>query len=178
MASVFGHAVLALGAFYISPKSRMKILGVAVIGVVCSALPDADVLTFRYGIPYEHMFGHRGFTHSIFFAFMLSLTLVAIRFNKRSLRNSIWLFLFYFFCTASHGVLDAMTTGGRGIAFFAPFSAERYFLPWRFIQVSPMSASRFFSDWGIAVLKSEFVFIAIPVFVACLPKILIRGMRN
>nr|HRC76832.1 rhodanese-like domain-containing protein [Kouleothrix sp.] len=30
-----------------------------------------------------------------------------------------------------HGVLDAMTDGGLGVAFFAPFSATRYFFPFR-----------------------------------------------
>jgi inner membrane protein len=28
---------------------------------------------------------------------------------------------------ASHGVLDALTNGGHGIAFFSPFLNERYF---------------------------------------------------
>ncbi len=35
---------------------------------VCSVLPDIDVLAFHFGIPYASEFGHRGFTHSIFFA--------------------------------------------------------------------------------------------------------------
>jgi hypothetical protein len=36
---------------------------------------------------------------------------------------------FLFLATASHGILDAFTDGGRGIAFFAPFGTERYFFP-------------------------------------------------
>ena len=35
---------------------------------VCAMLPDIDVVAFAFGIPYEDMFGHRGFTHSFFFA--------------------------------------------------------------------------------------------------------------
>jgi hypothetical protein len=33
------------------------------------------------------------------------------------------------FVTASHGMLDAMTDGGLGVAFFAPFDNARYFFP-------------------------------------------------
>jgi hypothetical protein len=36
-----------------------------------------------------------------------------------------------FLATASHGVLDATTNGGLGVAFFSPFDNRRYFLPWR-----------------------------------------------
>src|SRR5215831_7502105 len=53
------------------------------------------------------------------------------------------LFAYLFLATASHGVLDAMTNGGLGVAFFSPFDTTRYFLPWRPIRVSP---SRFGSS--------------------------------
>jgi inner membrane protein len=55
------------------------------------------------------------------------------------------LFTYLFLATASHGVLDAMTDGGLGVAFFSPFDNRRYFLPWRPIVVSPISIARFFS---------------------------------
>jgi len=48
------------------------------------------------------------------------------------------------------------------VAFFAPFDTERYFFPIRVIKVSPISASRFFSEWGLRVLVSEAKFIGIP----------------
>jgi inner membrane protein len=71
--------------------------------------------------------------------------------------------LFWWFAavTASHGMLDAMTNGGRGIAFFAPFSNHRYFFPWRPIQVSPIGAG-FFSARGLSVLVSEARWIWLP----------------
>src|SRR6267378_8050335 len=47
------------------------------------------------------------------------------------------LWRFFFLATASHGLLDAMTNGGLGVAFFAPFCDTRYFLPWQPIVVSP-----------------------------------------
>lgn len=162
MASAFGHGYLA---YAISRLFKIGTLGGLWIlaGVVCSILPDADVLAFRFGIPYEHMFGHRGFTHSIFFAVVLSgfLGWVAFKIDGKKLR-SVAIFIYLFLCTMSHGVLDAMTTGGKGIAFFAPFSDERIFLPWRVIKVSPLSVEQFFSEWGMKVIMSEVYWIGIP----------------
>jgi inner membrane protein len=55
-----------------------------------------------------------------------------------------------------------MTDGGLGIAFFAPFDNERYFFPWRPIAVSPISVTAFFSERGLAVIRSEILWIWIP----------------
>jgi len=60
------------------------------------------------------------------------------------------MWMYFFLATASHGLLDALTDGGLGVAFFAPFDNHRYFLPWRPIHVSPIGAGRFFT---IAALK-------------------------
>ena len=74
-----------------------------------------------------------------------------------------WLAWWYLFlATASHGILDAMTDGGLGIAFFSPFSNARYFLPWRPIAVSPIGVAAFFSERGLNVLRSEFKWIWLP----------------
>jgi inner membrane protein len=158
MASAFGHAILAsaIGFHWNSVKKRKLIS----LGILSSILPDADIIAFKFGIPYSHMFGHRGFTHSIFFAIVWSLLLQQL-FYKKEIKKSMVL-LYLFICTVSHGILDAMTTGGRGIAFFAPFSDERMFLPWRVIQVSPLNASDFFGEWGQLVIKSELCWIGIP----------------
>lgn len=55
-----------------------------------------------------------------------------------------------------------MTNGGLGVAFLAPFSAERYFFGWRPMLVSPIGIHRFFSERGLAVLQSEIVWVWIP----------------
>jgi len=55
--------------------------------------------------------------------------------------------------------LDAMTDGGLGVAFFAPFDNHRYFLPWTPIRVSPTGVGRFFTDRGLVVLQSELLWI-------------------
>jgi inner membrane protein len=66
--------------------------------------------------------------------------------------------------TASHGIHDAFTNGGLGIAFFAPFSAARYFFPVTPIEVSPI-VHGFFSERGVRVLASEMVWVWTPALV-------------
>jgi inner membrane protein len=130
---------------------------VAAAGAALSILPDLDVVAFALDIPYSHPLGHRGFSHSFVFAALTSL-LATLALCRRPAA-----FAFLFVCAASHPVLDAMTSGGGlGVAFFAPFSNERYFLPWRPIRVSPIGP-RFFSALGLAVLASEVVWVWLPL---------------
>jgi len=159
-------------------------------------LPDGDVIAFSFGIPYEDMFGHRGFTHSLFFAVVVGVAATWHLLHRpeadshrplsdlhrplsdlhrpeadshRPLSNlhrpvrshRLALFVWFTAVTASHGLLDALTNGGRGIAFFAPFSDHRYFFPWRPIQVSPIGVG-FFSARGLRVLASEAGWIWVP----------------
>jgi inner membrane protein len=75
----------------------------------------------------------------------------------------------------SHGLLDAMTNGGLGVAFFAPFSNERYFLPWRPILVSPLSIHVFFgSRKGLRVMWSELGWIWLPAALVFLVGLALR----
>lgn len=159
MASLFGHGMVASTAGqFLSREYRTKQM--LVLGIFCAILPDADVLAFKLGIPYEHPMGHRGFTHSLLFAAMIGL-LSALFIKRKGLAIRIsW--PYFSICAASHGVLDAMTNGGLGIAFFWPFDNTRYFLPWHPIQVSPIGASAFLSEWGLRVITSELVWIGGP----------------
>jgi inner membrane protein len=69
-----------------------------------------------------------------------------------------------------------MTNGGLGVAFFAPFDAARYFLPWRPIPVSPISASGFFSERGLAIMRAEVLLIWLPA--AILPLVTLGWRRR
>ena len=162
MASAFSHAIasVAIGSMFTSVTRPARFW---VLGMTCAVLPDADVVAFAFGIPYEHMLGHRGLSHSLAFAASLAAIVVAVAFRRdvyAGQRTKLW--SYFFAVTASHGVLDAMTTGGLGVAFLAPFSDSRYFLPWRPILVSPISVTRFFTERGLAVIRSEAVWIWLP----------------
>jgi inner membrane protein len=134
------------------------------VAPVLSVLPDADTIGLRMGIPYAHALGHRGFFHGIFFAALVSAVAAGLLFRER--RGTIGLLLFL--VTASHGLLDAMTDGGLGIALLAPFDDTRYFLPWRPLAVSPIGVRAFLSEWGVRVLLSEAVIVWIPLGVVWL----------
>lgn len=127
-------------------------------------IPDLDVAAFRLGIPYAAQFGHRGFTHSILFACGLALLGIALTRYLRSTPQKVFLFLFV--AIASHGLLDACTNGGLGIAFLWPFSDARFFAPFRPIQVSPIGIQHVLSAHGLAVFRSELMWVWLPCFSA------------
>jgi len=133
------------------------------LAITCAMLPDADVIAFSFEIPYQDFWGHRGFTHSFLFALITGILVTLLFYRKvfLSLMGLSYIF-FFFLCTASHSILDAMTTGGLGVAFFSPFDNARHFFSWRPIQVSPIGVKNFFSEWGLKVIMSELIWIVIP----------------
>jgi len=162
MASIFAHGFTAY-AFGKTFSKEIVTSKFWILGILCAVLPDADVVGFKFGIAYEDFWGHRGFTHSLLFALLLGTSITFLFYYKKAFsKTGIYLIIYFTICTASHGILDAMTTGGLGIAFLSPFDDTRYFLPWRPIQVSPIGASKFFSIWGIKVLLSELIWVGIP----------------
>lgn len=179
MASMFSHAVaaVAVGSAFPPPRSARF----WIYGIVCSAIPDIDVTGFALDVNYEDMLGHRGLTHSILFAAILGAAGASMirRTQQQPPWPSLWLYLFL--ATVSHGILDAFTNGGLGVAFFSPFSNTRYFFAFQPIEVSPIGLSSFFSPRGLAVIKNEFLWIWIPSFVMVLTvwvARLCRGLRQ
>jgi len=169
MASVFSHAVVAsgLGAAG-APLSRMPArywVTVAILG----ALPDLDVAVYPMGLNAPDVLGHRGITHSLAFAALFAALVVRIVFRDEKWRGAwVRLWVVFFAALASHGVLDALTNGGQGIAFFAPFSAARWHFPWQPILVSPIGWVAFFSNAGLRVLQNEIVWLWLPSAVVAL----------
>ncbi|EEF60208.1 metal-dependent hydrolase [Pedosphaera parvula] len=175
MPSAFSHAfaAVALGKTYTGSKMSWRFW---VLAAGSAAMPDFDVLAFGLGIPYESMFGHRGFTHSLLFALFWGLLVVWCEFKQVVRFSREWwsLFAFFFVATASHGFLDAFTDGGEGVGFFVPFNGMRYFFPWTPIEVSPIGVGSFFSQRGWIVVKSELVCVVLPFAVLWLAATLWR----
>jgi len=171
---MFSHAVTALsiGTCFYRPQVPKRVW---ILGAICGAFPDIDVVGFHYGIHYGDFWGHRGFTHSLVFAALLAgvVVLAASRTNLTGI-SRLSLAFYVFLATASHGVLDAMTNGGLGVAFFSPLDDGRYFFPWRPILVSPISAGRFFSARGYAILQNEFLWIWLPCIVFAILVLFLR----
>jgi inner membrane protein len=159
MATIVSHPVAAVALIAAFPEQTVP-RRLALLGAVCSMVPDIDVLGFRLGVHYGDMLGHRGLSHSLAFAAVFAF--VALLAAPRVHRGMVWLYLFL--ATASHGLLDAITDGGLGVAFFSPFDTTRYFFSFTPIAVSPIGA-RFFSSRGVSVLLSEFQWVWLPSIV-------------
>lgn len=162
MATLFSHAIvaLALGKGFTAERMPIRFW---VASVVCAMLPDIDVIGFGFGVRYGDLLGHRGLTHSIIFALLVGVATVTLLFREARLFSRTWfgMVTYFFLVTASHALLDALTNGGLGVAFFAPFDNTRYFFPWTPIEVSPIGL-RFFSERGVVVILSEVIWIWIP----------------
>lgn len=162
MPTVLTHAALPLALWCASERGRIsrRLLGA---GVVAAVLPDADVLAFALHIPYADAFGHRGASHSLLFAGLLA-ALAAL--SSRHLHaGRTQALAFVFICALSHPLLDALTSGGLGVALWWPWSEQRLFAPWRPIRVSPF-ANGFFGARGLQTLLSELRWVWLPLAVA------------
>lgn len=169
MPSAVSHALVALAIGKAIPHNELT-WRVLFLGMFCSIVPDFDVIGFRFGIHYGDVWGHRGLTHSFFFAALLSVTLVGVWYRQKEPTGRLVLSLYFFVTTASHGVLDAMTNGGLGVAFLSPFDTTRYFFGLRPVAVSPIGVSESFTAYGVQVLASEALWIWLPsaaLFLAC-----------
>jgi len=136
----------------------------ALLLALLSVLPDLDVVAFPLGIPYSHWLGHRGLSHSLLFAFAVAVVVARLGFRQLRPRSRDW-WAVCGLCAAalaSHGVLDALTDGGLGIAFFLPFDGTRYFFPVRPLAVSPIGLGGFLEGPAAAVLRSEFSYVWLP----------------
>lgn len=159
MASIFGHvaASTALGYSLFPEKTAWKALFLAGL---CAFFPDFDVIAFRFGVPYQSVWGHRGWTHSLVFALGLGI-FIAWLFYRRE--KDWWKMAGWFvLATASHPLLDMLTTGGMGCALWWPFREDRLFFPVRVIRVSPLEIRSFFSLYGLKILISETIWVAFP----------------
>ncbi|PTA73184.1 MULTISPECIES: metal-dependent hydrolase [unclassified Stenotrophomonas] len=181
MPSIITHAAVPLALWCAADRGRIPGWLLAA-GVAAAMLPDADVLAFALHIPYADAFGHRGASHSLLFACLLAALAALFAFFGRrrpwsayvcqprlapttvrsTMASTLQAAVFVFICAASHPLLDAMTSGGLGVALAWPWSEQRFFAPWRPIRVSPF-APQFFSARGIATLLSELRWVWLPL---------------
>lgn len=163
MATIITHPIVPIAMAMGMGKSVIS-GRLLIAGCLVSLLPDADVVTFALGIPYASEFGHRGFTHSICFGLGTGLLFAPFARILKStpLKTFVWIAI----CTISHAVLDALTNGGLGVAFYWPISEERFFLPWPIIEVSPIGIRQFFTSRGLVVFLSELQWVWMPWIVA------------
>jgi inner membrane protein len=162
-----GHLAVGLAGGRLARTSGwIRQIAWLLLVVGASYTPDLDVLAFRLGVPYGAAFGHRGAAHSILVgvAIGLAVGLVGLRLGVHGGVAVVTAVL----VATSHGILDAFTDGGKGIALWWPFSNDRVFASWRPIPVSPIGL-RAFSPRGVGIMAREAV-LFLPLFVlAALP---------
>ena len=173
MASAISHPAVPLALAVALGPGRVP-PGLTAVACVASVLPDIDSMGFALGIPYGHPLGHRGVTHSLFVALLVGAACIPVASRLGASRLAV--FAVVFASAASHGLLDALTTGGLGVAFLAPFSNERFFLPWRVIRVSPIGVAPFFTARGLRVLASELFWIWTPCVVLAAAGLALRKL--
>jgi inner membrane protein len=161
MPTILTHAVAGAGvALLATPHPSVGILA---LSAALGALPDIDTAGFYLGVSYRSFWGHRGFTHSLCCALLVSLPVAML--STAGLTQTWWeLWPVFFLAMMMHGLLDGCTNGGLGVAYFSPFDSSRYFLPWRPIQVSTIGlpSSRSFL---LRVLVSEVCWVWLPLAV-------------
>jgi inner membrane protein len=155
MPTIYTHAVVGLGSAAAAFPRRKPWLFWALAGFL-PIIPDFDAFS---PAAYGTAFGHRGFTHSFLFALAIGLLAAGLTFKYFHMRFWI-LALFFFAITASHGLLDAFTTGGYGILWFWPFSDARYG-PWGPIRVADIGFE-WPDPWTSRAVRSEIFWIWLP----------------
>lgn len=159
MPTVVTHAAvplclgLGLGSKIIPPRLLLA-------GIAFSVLPDADVVAFKFGVAYGNAFGHRGFTHSLLFAFMLPT--LALLFHRQLKAGMVRIWSFLLVSLLSHSLLDSVTTGGKGVGWLWPWRDERFFAPWQVIKVAPFQLKAYLTPAGHAVIISELLWVWLP----------------
>ncbi len=145
-----------------------------IAGIAASMILDADVLAFGFGIPYASDFGHRGFTHSLIFAIAAGLIAGLASPLLDSGRRTA--FLFVAVAAASHGLLDMLTNGGLGVAYFWPVFSDRFSFAYRPIEVSPIGIGRFLSADGLRVIASELFWVWLPASLFAMAGYIVRSI--
>jgi inner membrane protein len=161
MASL-GHIAVGMAAGRIAGGPRPA--RAMVFFAALSLLPDVDVVGMAFGVPYKAPWGHRGATHSIAMALLLAAVvgLGAAAWGRPNGRRAVGTGFLAALVLASHGLLDAMTDGGKGVALLWPFSLRRFFLPWRPIPVAPIGVDLVSWD-GLQVMAWE-ALVFLPLF--------------
>jgi inner membrane protein len=181
MATAITHSIVGAAIVFCAPKQYRTPLNF-IIASALGAIADLDVISFRLGIPYNSMFGHRGFTHSILVAFLVGLMGASIAYlsckkdvlTPPTFRGMACIMIL---AALSHGILDAFTNGGHGVAFFSPFNNQRYFFPAQPIEVCNIGYN-FFNERALMVLKSEFNIVILPVITVMICLASVRRFRT
>ena len=101
------------------PSSEPRTAKLLLTGALLAISPDFDYILNWLKIDYGGW--HHGFTHSIPFAIVMGIVMIAI-FRDWKFRS----YLVYTAAYVSHTLLDFLFTDSRGVALWWPFTNDRY----------------------------------------------------
>lgn len=135
MPTSVSHALAAgaIGAILVPESTNRRYW---IVGVACAVAVDLDAIGRPFGHPdIAFLGGHRAVTHSLPFAVALGAVATIAFFRQQMWDGHRWRIGAYLvLATASHGLLDLLTTRGQGVGLLMPFNSVRYESAWRPVQ--------------------------------------------
>lgn len=137
-----------------------------VLAMVFAAMaPDLDGLMHPlFNVAKESIYGHRGFTHSLFAALLVGALSAA--FHRHLKVQPLTAAVAVGASMASHGLMDMMTSSGKPVAYLWPLTSLRIFADWRPLPGTPNAPS--FIREVLSRIVPETLHIILPLFVAAI----------
>ena len=177
MASPLTHAFFAVAGGKMLADRR---LGAKfwILTALCAMAPDVDVIMAALGG--HGLWSHRGITHSILASAGLSFGILWQFFHDEPIRSRRWWALWiWFFATAlSHVFLDLMVTNASGVMLLAPFSQQRFLLPWKPLAGGIITVGSVREVHLFGMVMSEVILVWLPMSVLLAVKALLRRRRR
>lgn len=158
MASAIAHAAVPLVILAGSTRSHPQRRRLMIVAAVLAVLPDLDLLSAIFEVRAYEPLGHRGLSHSLVIAVLVGVA--AALFFFRDWRRAAPVLVA---AAASHGVLDAFTSGEVGVALFAPLSDARVMSPWKLLPSCPIGGTELLGAWGLFTIANELLFLLLPL---------------
>ncbi len=176
MPTIFTHAFVAaaLGRAAVAEKVPLRFW---LLTAGCSMLPDADVAAYAFDARPGAWWGHRGITHSIGFAALTGVIVTLLAFRRDPPFHRGLVMAYFAAATLTHPLLDMLTNGGPGCSILAPFTFDRFSLPWTPMEVSPIGLN-FFGPRGFEVISSEFLWAWLPALAILGAAVAYRRLRH
>lgn len=148
-----GHVAIGIAAGRLHAGTDHPRLAPTLAFTALAAFADVDVFARQLGALRGSPWLHRGALHSLLVAAAvgIAVALVAGGLGRSRCRMGAMAVL----VAASHGAIDAFTSGGGGVMVLWPASAERFLSPLHLLPASPIALSRFASERGLEVLLHE-----------------------
>ena len=162
------HAFVPIAAALAIPRRPIprRLLAAAVLAAMA---PDLDgLMRPLLGVARDSIYGHRGFSHSLFVA--LAFGALAAACHRQLKVRPLAAAVVVAASMASHGLMDMMTNSGKPVAYLWPLTSLRMFADWRPFPGTPHAPS-FLREVSSRV-SPEIVHILLPLFGAAL---LVRG---